>query len=149
MTSRQDAGEASVPSSTPSRNRDLRPLFAPRSVAVIGASADPSKWGNALARGALRGAHRRTVFLVNRAGGEILGHRAYPSHGDLPEAPELVVISGARGRPRLDVSAAARAVAAVSRAAAACPAVAELEVNPLLVLPEGVVGLDARVLLGS
>jgi acetate---CoA ligase (ADP-forming) len=93
MTSRQDAGEASVPSSTLSGNRDLRPLFAPRSVAVIGASADPSKWGNALARGALRGAHRRTVFLVNRAGGEILGHRAYPSHGDLPEAPELVVIS--------------------------------------------------------
>ena len=31
--------------------RELRPLFAPRSVAVVGASADPSKWGNVLARG--------------------------------------------------------------------------------------------------
>jgi len=58
------------------------------------------------------------------------------------------LLAGARGRPPLDVSAAARAVAAVSRAAAACPAVTELEVNPLLVLPEGVVGLDARVVLG-
>jgi acetate---CoA ligase (ADP-forming) len=59
------------------------------------------------------------------------------------------LLAGARGRPRLDVSAAARAVAAVSRATAACPAVVELEVNPLLVLPEGAVGLDARVGLGS
>jgi acetate---CoA ligase (ADP-forming) len=73
-------------------NRDLRPLFAPRSVAVVGASADPAKWGNTTARGALRGAHRRSVFLVNRAGGEILGEQAYPSVGDVPEAPELVAI---------------------------------------------------------
>jgi len=74
-------------------SRDLRPLFAPRSVAVVGASADPAKWGNVLARGALRGSHRRSVYLVNRAGGEILGARTYPSLGDLPEAPELAVIS--------------------------------------------------------
>jgi acyl-CoA synthetase (NDP forming) len=73
--------------------RDLRPLFAPRSVAVVGASADPSKWGNVLARGALRGAHRRAVFLVNRAGGEILGARTYAALADLPESPELAVIS--------------------------------------------------------
>ncbi|MBA2424410.1 MAG: acetate--CoA ligase family protein, partial [Actinobacteria bacterium] len=59
------------------------------------------------------------------------------------------LLAGARGRSPLDVSAAARAVAALSRAAAACPAVAELEVNPLLVLPKGAVGLDARVVLGS
>jgi hypothetical protein len=59
------------------------------------------------------------------------------------------LIEGARGRPPLDVSAAAAAVAAVSRAAAACEAVQELEVNPLLVLPNGALGLDARVLLGS
>jgi hypothetical protein len=37
----------------------------------------------------------------------------------------------------------------VSRLAAACAAVTELEVNPLLVLPSGAVGLDARVLLES
>jgi acetate---CoA ligase (ADP-forming) len=72
--------------------RDLRPLFAPSSVAVVGASADESKWGNVLARGALRGAHRRSVFLVNRAGSEILGERAYRSLAELPEVPELVVV---------------------------------------------------------
>ena len=39
--------------------RDLEPLFAPRSVAIVGASDDPAKWGNWLGRGALRGEHRR------------------------------------------------------------------------------------------
>jgi acyl-CoA synthetase (NDP forming) len=72
--------------------RDLTSLFAPRSVAVVGASADPAKWGHALARGALRGAHRRSVYLVNRSGGEILGTPSYSSLADLPDAPELVVV---------------------------------------------------------
>ena len=73
--------------------RDLQPLFAPRSVAILGASNDPAKWGNWLARGALRGEHRRPVFLVNRNGGEVLGREAFASVADLPEAPELVVIA--------------------------------------------------------
>src|SRR3954447_9097727 len=73
--------------------RDLQPLFAPSSVAVLGASNDPAKWGNWLARGALQGAHRRPVYLVNRKGGEVLGVEAYASVEELPEAPELVVIA--------------------------------------------------------
>ena len=73
--------------------RDLRPLFEPRSVAVVGASNDPAKWGQWLARGALRGEHRRTVFLVNKRGDEILGRPAYTSLAELPETPELVVLA--------------------------------------------------------
>jgi hypothetical protein len=64
--------------------------------------------------------------------------------GSLRGAP---LLEGARGRPALDVAAAAAAVAALSRAAAACPAVAELDVNPLLVLPDGCLALDARVMV--
>ena len=73
--------------------RDLRPLFDPTSVAILGASDDPAKWGNWLARGALRGAGRRPVYLVNRNGGEVLGTRAYTTVTELPESPELVVIA--------------------------------------------------------
>jgi len=73
--------------------RDLSPLFAPASVAVVGASDDPVKWGNWLARGALRGERRRRVYLVNRRGGEVLGRRAYASLGDLPEPPGLAVLA--------------------------------------------------------
>jgi acyl-CoA synthetase (NDP forming) len=75
------------------RSRDLRALFEPRSVAVVGASNDPAKWGQWLARGALLGAHRRSVFLVNRAGGTVLGQEAYRSLEELPEPPELVVLA--------------------------------------------------------
>ena len=73
--------------------RDLTPLFAPDSVAILGASNDPAKWGNWLARGALRGRDRRPVYLINRNGGEVLGERTYTSIEELPEAPELVVIA--------------------------------------------------------
>jgi hypothetical protein len=59
------------------------------------------------------------------------------------------VLAGVRGRPAVDIAAAARAVAALSRAFAACPALEELDVNPLLVLPDGAVALDARTVLAG
>jgi acyl-CoA synthetase (NDP forming) len=74
-------------------SRDLRALFNPRSVAILGASNDPAKWGNRLALGALRGEKERPVYLVNRNGGEILERPAYATLADLPEPPELVVLS--------------------------------------------------------
>jgi hypothetical protein len=54
------------------------------------------------------------------------------------------LLCGARGRPAMDLEAAAAAIAAVSRVAAAHPEIVEIEVNPLLALPDGVLGLDAR-----
>ena len=73
--------------------RDLTALFDPRSVAIVGASDDPAKWGNWLARGALQGEHRRPVYLVNHKGTPVLGRETYRSISDLPDAPELVVVS--------------------------------------------------------
>jgi acetate---CoA ligase (ADP-forming) len=71
----------------------LEPLFAPRSVAIVGASEDEMKWGNWLARSALRGEAHRAVYLVNRRGGRLLRRTVHASLADLPEAPELVVIA--------------------------------------------------------
>src|SRR5438046_1245395 len=76
--------------------RESRPvgsLFAPRSAVVIGASSDPAKWGGLVAEKLLRGADRRSVYLVNRGGAEILGRRSYPSVADLPVAPEFAAIT--------------------------------------------------------
>ncbi|WP_214316584.1 acetate--CoA ligase family protein [Nonomuraea sediminis] len=67
-------------------------LFDPASVAVVGASANPAKWGYWLARGALRGSHRRKVHLVNRSGAVVDGVPSVPSLDLLPEAPELAVL---------------------------------------------------------
>ena len=50
-----------------------------------------------------------------------------------------------RGRPAVDVAAAARVVARLSDFAAAHPEIAELEINPLLVSPSGAPALDARI----
>jgi acyl-CoA synthetase (NDP forming) len=66
----------------------------------------------------------------------------------LAELCAAPLLRGARGRPALDIAAAAAAAAAVSRFAAAHPEVEEVEVNPLLVLPSGALALDARIVLG-
>jgi acetate---CoA ligase (ADP-forming) len=65
-------------------------FHAPASVAVVGASANPAKWGYWLARGALAGRERRRVYLVNRRGGKILDTPAATALSDLADIPELV-----------------------------------------------------------
>ncbi|MCX4539418.1 acetate--CoA ligase [Streptomyces sp. NBC_01565] len=73
--------------------RDLTALFDPGSVAVVGASDDPAKYGHAVASQALRAPDRRPVHLVNRRGGTVLGRTAAPSLAAIGETVELVVIS--------------------------------------------------------
>jgi acetate---CoA ligase (ADP-forming) len=98
--------------------RDLTALFAPRAVAVVGASDDPVKWGNWLGRGALRGERRRAVYLVNRRGGEVLGRPAYRTLGDLPEPADLVVVAvpAHAVEPTVDeaIATGARAIVAIT-----------------------------------
>ncbi|GLZ28408.1 CoA-binding protein [Lentzea sp. NBRC 105346] len=65
----------------------------PASVAVVGASDDPAKWGHWLARGALSGVDRRRVYLVNRNGNPVCDTETYPTLAELPETPELVVLA--------------------------------------------------------
>ncbi|MEU9145491.1 acetate--CoA ligase family protein [Streptomyces sp. NPDC048349] len=72
--------------------RDLTALFDPASVAVVGASDDPAKYGHAVAFQALRADGRRPVHLVNRRGGTVLGRPAAPSLAAIGEPVELVVV---------------------------------------------------------
>ncbi|WP_406067226.1 acetate--CoA ligase family protein [Streptomyces sp. NBC_01020] len=65
----------------------------PASIAVVGASGTPTKWGYWLARGALTGTARRTVHLVNARGGAVLGQETARSLRELPDAPELVAFA--------------------------------------------------------
>lgn len=76
----------------PGPELDLSVFYDPRSVAVVGASDNPAKWGYWLAAGALEGRSRREVHFVNPSGREILGTPCSRRLDDLPDAPELVAL---------------------------------------------------------
>ncbi len=61
-----------------------------KTVAVIGASADRSKYSNKAVRAYLR--QGWTVFPINPKGGEIEGLKSYPSMKDMPGPVERVTL---------------------------------------------------------
>src|SRR5215469_17741115 len=71
----------------------LDPLFAPRSVAVIGASERPGSVGRSVLWNLLSSPFGGTVFPVNSKRPNVLGIKAYPSVRDLPERVDLVVVT--------------------------------------------------------
>ena len=70
----------------------LRQLFNPASVAIIGATDNPKKWGYQYSSRLLAAENRRRVYLINQKRGTVLGRKAFRSLEDLPEAPEVVVV---------------------------------------------------------
>lgn len=111
-----------IPASTsPSSARPIHALFDPASVAVVGASQDPRKWGNWLAQGALRGEARRRAYLVNHRTATILGRPAYASLADLPEPAELVVVAvppaAVAGHVDMALQTGARAIVVITAGA--------------------------------
>jgi len=71
----------------------LDQLFAPRSVAVVGASPRPTSPGRAVLRNLKEAGFAGTVSVVNPRYDEIEGIRSVRSFEELPEAPDLVVIA--------------------------------------------------------
>jgi acyl-CoA synthetase (NDP forming) len=71
---------------------DLRPLFAPRSIAVVGAS--PRSWIAETVRDNLRvmGSETRCHF-VNPRYEELHGQPCYPSLDALPERPDIAIVA--------------------------------------------------------
>ncbi|MBI9111076.1 acetate--CoA ligase family protein [Maridesulfovibrio ferrireducens] len=57
---------------------ELKTLFRPRSVALIGASRDTKKYGYWTAKSLFENKYKGDVYLISRSGGEILGHETYP-----------------------------------------------------------------------
>ena len=84
-----------VPVSTrpPADLSRLDALVAPKSVVVIGASADTSKWGGMLVANLRLGGFPGPIYLVNPKGGSILGLPVHAAISDLPEAPDLAIVA--------------------------------------------------------
>ncbi len=71
----------------------LNPLLKPGSIAVVGASRDSRAAGSLVFRHILESNFTGTVYPVNNQATSIQGVRAYPTLSDLPERPDLVVIT--------------------------------------------------------
>lgn len=70
----------------------FEPLFNPKSVVLVGASAAPLKWGFRILLNLLNGGFKGEIYPVNPHQKEILGLTTYPAIADLPQTPDLAMI---------------------------------------------------------
>jgi acetyl-CoA synthetase len=73
--------------------RPLARLLRPASVAVVGASERPGSYGGEALRNLERLGYAGRVYAVNPRRERVHGVPAHPSLGDLPEAPDAVVVA--------------------------------------------------------
>ena len=73
-------------------HRSLRPLLAPASVAVIGASRHPGRIGHEVVQGLVDGGFSGPVYPVNPRADRIAGRQAYRSLAAAPLPVDLAVI---------------------------------------------------------
>jgi acetate---CoA ligase (ADP-forming) len=92
----------------------LRPMLEARSVAVVGASVKPGSLGRQMLLELERGGFDGAIYPVNPGYDEVLGHRCYPSIGDVPEPVDLAILGVANAR----IEAAMREAAAAGAASA-------------------------------
>ena len=72
---------------------DLTRLFAPRTVAVIGASEKEHSIGNHAMKNIVQhSAFAGTVYPVNPKQAEVMGLRCYPDVASLPEPVDVIVV---------------------------------------------------------
>jgi len=70
---------------------DLKPLLSPASVCIVGAAADSSLRGRLTQQLVEHGFDGR-IYPVTRSQSEVLGHKAYRTVAEIPEAADLAVI---------------------------------------------------------
>jgi acetate---CoA ligase (ADP-forming) len=75
------------------RFASLTPLLAPRSIAILGASNDPTRIsGRPIAYMKSQG-FQGAIYPVNPNRKEVQGLKAYPSVADLPETPDVAIVA--------------------------------------------------------
>jgi acetate---CoA ligase (ADP-forming) len=70
----------------------LDPVLRPRSIAIIGASTDPTKRGNQAVRALVDSGYHGDIFPIHPAGGALYGRQVFASPGELPAAPDLILV---------------------------------------------------------
>jgi acetyl coenzyme A synthetase (ADP forming)-like protein len=71
----------------------MQRIMNPRSVAVIGASAEDGKIGNSVMKNLINGGYRGAIFPIHPKAAEILGRKAYPSVDAVPDEIDVAVFA--------------------------------------------------------
>ncbi len=96
------------------KREEFASIFYPKSHAVIGASADPRKFGGRFLRALLTFGYSGKLYPVNPQESEILGLKTYSKVGDIPEPVEFASITiPAQGVPQVVEECLAKGVKAV------------------------------------
>lgn len=88
---------------------ELRPLLAPRSLAVIGASSDPRSYGSRIVQNVLDAAFPDPLHIVHPRESELFGRPCFASVGEIGTAVDcaLVAVSAANALPVVEECAEA------------------------------------------
>lgn len=73
-------------------NSSLHDFLAPGSIAIIGASSDPTKRGYKAMVGLINDGYAGAIYPINPKADTILGFKAYPSMDVLPNAVDMALI---------------------------------------------------------
>ncbi len=71
----------------------LESLYKPKSIAVVGASANPDKLGYVLIKNVIDYGFKGELYPINPSGGDILGHPSKPSLAEVGKPVDLALIS--------------------------------------------------------
>jgi acyl-CoA synthetase (NDP forming) len=66
-------------------------FFDPDGIAIVGASAAEGRPGRVVIENLMTNGFAGKIYPVNPRGGEILGHKVYPTIGDIPDAVHMAV----------------------------------------------------------
>jgi len=70
---------------------ELKKIFFPRSVALLGATAKEEKWAYRAANNILKSSYEGKVYFINPKGGKILNKKVYPSILDIQGEVDVVL----------------------------------------------------------
>ncbi|WP_016913666.1 acetate--CoA ligase family protein [Vreelandella stevensii] len=70
----------------------LHTLLSPTGIAIVGASADPTKRGYKALLGLIKGGYEGAIYPINPKAEQILDIPAWPSLADMPGTPELALL---------------------------------------------------------
>ncbi|MEN6330833.1 MAG: acetate--CoA ligase family protein, partial [Smithella sp.] len=80
--------------SPPVTPQDIFNIFAPKSIAFVGASGNVSKWGYRLLANTVAGGYQGEIYLVNANNNkDIAGRKVYKSLSDIPGPVDIVAMT--------------------------------------------------------